>query len=128
LNNLGFNRGYVTSRNSIIINYKKSDKDILSNKNIYKDDSNINETIKVIFKGDIDLIIKHLFGEIIERIKEERMCHFWFKVNYKNVYNNNLYFEGNCRTEEKLRINKVINFIRLIPTILKKLYFYMKYK
>ena len=113
LNNSGFNRGYATSRNTVIINYKKSDNDILSNKNIYKDDSNINETIKVVFKGDIDLIIKHLFGEILERIKEERKCHFGFKANYKNVYNNNLYFEGNCPTEEKLRINKVIK--KIIP-------------
>ena len=70
--------------------------------------------IKPVFRGESNIITKHLFDDALKRVKEERKYNFGFKTNYKNSYNNNNFFVGNCPTDEKLRINKVIK--RLLPS------------
>ena len=100
------------TRNTVNINYKNNIKDVNSNNINYKDDSNIkptkNNNLKVTFKGEQDLIIKHLFDDTLNRVKNEKKFHFNFKVHYKNGYTNNLNYSGNIPTEEKVKINKII--------------------
>ena len=111
------NKNIGLSRNTVNVNYKKYDIDIFSknNKQI-KDDSNLNNkksvNLKAVFKGDNDLILKHLFEDTLKKFKEESKFNIGFKTNYKNTYNNN-YFFGNRPSDEKLRINKVIK--KLLP-------------
>ena len=104
------------SRNTVNIIYKKYDTDYSINDNQFKDDSILNNkksiNLKPIFKGDNDLILKHLFDDTLKKLKEERKYNFPFKTNYKNTYNNNYYF-GSSPSDEKLRINKVIK--KIIP-------------
>ena len=106
------NKDIGISRNTVNINYKGFDNNIFSNNNKFKDDSNINskKNLRPVFKGDRSIIIKHLFDDTLKKVKEERKYSFGFKTNYKNVYNNNFYI-GNCPTDEKLRINKIIKKI-----------------
>ena len=110
------NKDKGISRNTVNINYKTFDKDIFANNNKFKDDSNLNakKIIKPVFRGESNIITKHLFDDALKRVKEERKYNFGFKTNYKNSYNNNNFFVGNCPTDEKLRINKVIK--RLLPS------------
>ena len=113
LNDFNHNKDIGLSRNTVNINYKKYDSDILSknNNNQFKDDSNLNSkksiNLKAVFKGDDDLILKHLFEDTLKKFKEESKFNIGFKTNYKNTYNNN-YFFGNRPSDEKLKINKVI--------------------
>ena len=104
-------------RNTVNVNYKKYNTENYSiNDSQFKDDSILNSkkniNFKPIFKGDNDLILKHLFDNTLKKFKEERKYNFGFKTNYKNTYNNN-YFFGSRPSDEKLRINKVIK--KLIP-------------
>ena len=118
LNDFIHNKDIGLSRNTVNINYKKYDSDILSknNNNQFKDDSNLNSkksiNLKAVFKGDDDLILKHLFEDTLKKFKEESKFNIGFKTNYKNTYNNN-YFFGNRPSDEKLRINKIIK--RVLP-------------
>ena len=102
----------IPSRKTYNINYKINDKDFISKDKVTKDDSTVNakknNNYKVIFKGETDLILKHLFEDNLNKIKEEKKYHFGFKTNYKNVYNNNLYYTGTSPSDEKLRINKIL--------------------
>ena len=106
--------GGNTARNSINNSYHKYDKydrDIFTNNNVFKDDSIINakkKKLKVFFKGDNDLILKHLFQDTLEKIKEEEKYLYGFKSNYKNIYNTDLYCNANIPVDERLRINKTI--------------------
>ena len=111
---------YELTRNTVNINYKNYDKDNINNNNIhkqYKDDSNLkskkSNNLRVAFKGEKDLILKHLFDDTLTRIKEEKKYHFSFKLNYKEGYNNNLNYGGTSSTEEKIKINKIIK--KVIP-------------
>ena len=111
------NKNNTIARNTVNITCKKHDKDIFSKENIYKDDSNINSkrsnNLKVAFKGEKNIVLKHLFEDTLTQVKEETKYHFGFKSNYKNVYNTKLYFTGKTLNEEKLRINKVVK--KVIP-------------
>ena len=115
------------SRNTYNINYKTKDNDFISKDiNLFKDDSNITSktskgnNYKVVFKGENDLIIKHLFEDTLNKMIKEKKYHFGFKTNYKNTYNNNLYYTGNSPTDEKLRINKVVKkTVPLYETLIK---------
>ena len=121
------NKGLLTTRNTININYKNYERDIFTNNNIYKDDSNINtkKKMKPVFKGEKDLIIKHLFEDTFKKFKIEKRNNFGFKSNYRNIYNNN-FITGNCPTDEKLRINKVIK--KIIPLYEKQIKNYANYE
>jgi len=120
------NSGLATERKTTKFNYKKYDRDIFPKSNIYKDDSNINTkkniNLRVFFKGDDDLILKHLFEDTLEKIKEEKKYHFGFKTNYKNVYNSEMYYTGNSPKDEKLRINKKIKKVITLYENLNKNY------
>ena len=110
------------TRKTVGINYKGFDRDIFTNSNKFKDDSNLSgkKKVKPIFKGDSNIILKHLFDDTLKRIKEEKRYNFGFKTNYKNAFNNNNFFVGNCPTDEKLRINKVIKkLLPLYETLIK---------
>ena len=109
------------SRNSFNISNRKYDNDFFSkDSTLFKDDSNITtktskgNNFKVVFKGENDLIIKHLFEDTLNKMKEEKQYHFGFKTNYKNIYKNNLNYTGYRPTDEKLRINKVIK--KIVPS------------
>ena len=108
------NKGYSTARKTININYKFIQNDV-SSKNIHsKDDTNIvtkkSVKFKVVFKGETSLILKHIFEDTLNQFKEQRKYNIAFKTNYKNIYSKN-FITGNCPSEEKLRINKVIKKI-----------------
>ena len=104
-----------TARNTTNISYHKNDRDIFAINNLFKDDSNINskkkKKLKVFFKGNSDLILRHLFEDTLDRIKEQEKYHYGFKTNYKNIYNNELYYTVNSPVDEKLRINRAIKKI-----------------
>ena len=115
------------SRNTYNISNKMNENDIFTkDSNIFKDDSNITtkkskgNNIKVVFKGDNELIIKHLFEDTLNKMKEEQKYHFGFKTNYKNIYNTNIFYSGKSPTDEKLRINKIIKkVLPLYETLFK---------
>ena len=114
-------KGLETSRNTYNVNYKNYDRELYSKNNLFLDDSNLNKkkiNIKPVFKGNKDLILNHIFEEHLEKVKEEMKYNFGYKTNYKNIYNNN-YIIGNCPTEEKLRLNKVIK--KIIPLYEKQI-------
>ena len=81
---------------------------------ISKDDSNIsnqsNNNFKVVFKGEYNEIVKNLFDEELDKIKEERKTHLTFKSNYKNEFNRQSFY-GKILNEEKLRISQIIENI-----------------
>ena len=81
--------------------------------------------MKPVFKGEKDLIIKHLFEDTFKKFKIEKRNNFGFKSNYRNIYNNN-FITGNCPTDEKLRINKVIK--KIIPLYEKQIKNYTNYE
>jgi hypothetical protein len=97
-----------TIRNTMIISNKNKDKEIYTSKNQYKDDSNIknNNNLKVVFKGDQRLIIKHLFDDTLNKVKEEGKILYKFKTNYNNNYNSEN--TENISSDEKLSINKIL--------------------
>ena len=95
------------------------------NNNIYSDDissitdfinpnsSNIdnindnNNNFRVVFKGEYNEILKHLFADELDKVSEERKKLLSFKSNYKNE-NNKLFFSGKINNEEKSRIIFII--------------------
>ena len=102
-------RGNVTARNTLKMFNINNEKEIEQKYNIYKDDSHINNkknNLKVVFKGDNKIILKHLFDDTLNNIKEEKK-YFGYKPKYIKIFNKN-YFTGNTPTTEKLRINKII--------------------
>ena len=117
------------SRNTVNINYKKYETDFSINDTEFRDDSILNAkksiNLKPVFKGDNDLILKHLFEDTFNKFKEERKYNFGFKTNYKNTYDTN-YFFGSIPSDEKLRINKVIK--RLIPLYENQIKNYANYE
>ena len=84
----------------------QKDNEIIST-NISKDDSNINinkyKNFKVVLKCEYNEIIKNLFSEELERIKEERKIHLSFKSYFKKQP-----FSGNIYNEERMRVNQII--------------------
>ena len=83
-------------------------KEVIANNNKYKDDSNLKKNnTKIVFKGDSKLIIKHLFDDTLNKIKNEKkdikQNNF---SNYYNSLNKSLPFTEN--SGEKERINKII--------------------
>ena len=59
------------------------------NNNQIKDDSNLNNkksiNLKVLFKGDKDLILKHLFDDNLKKFKEESIFNFGLKQIIKYI-------------------------------------------
>ena len=88
--------------------------EIFSNNKKFKDDSNINNNkIKIVFKGNTELIIKHLFEDTVNKIKEERKGknnETKFKIYYTNLYKSKFLNENNSDNSEveKERIYKII--------------------
>ena len=84
----------------------QKDNEIIST-NISKDDSNINinkyKNFKVVLKCEYNEIIKNLFSEELDRIKEERKIHLSFKSYFKKQP-----FSGNIYNEERMRVNQII--------------------
>ena len=105
--------GHSATKNFSNINFDLDEqKDIIPKKKV-KDDSNIdlkdiNNNLKVVFKGEKDLILKHLFEDYLNKVKEERKEKYRFKTNYRNIYNNNVFINRNNPSEEKKRINTII--------------------
>ena len=101
----------ITYRNTINFFSKKSQQEISSK---YKDDTNVNNNInlKVEFKGDTNLILKHIFEDTLNKVKEERKFNILYKTNYKKLFKNK-FFTDNTQTDEQLRINKIIK--KVIP-------------
>ena len=105
--------GHSATKNFANINFDLNEqKDIIPKKKI-KDDSNIdlkdiNNNLKVVFKGEKNLILKHLFEDYLSKVKEERKEKYRFKTNYKNIYNNNVFINRNNLSDEKKRINLII--------------------
>ena len=108
-------KGNSTARNTLNPFNKNKDKELFPLNKTYKDDSNIknNNNLKVVFIGDQILILKHLFDETLNKVKEEAKMQIGFKTNYNNVYNIK-YITGNTPTDEKLRINKILK--KIIPS------------
>ena len=106
----------ITSRNTVNVFNQKIEKDIFSKNKKYKDDTNLNNmknnNLKIVFKGNNDLILKHIFEDTLNKVKEERKCNILFKTNYKNLFKNK-FFMDNTPIDEKLRINKIIK--KIIP-------------
>ena len=120
------NIDYAISRNTMNFNFKRNtDKDIISKKGVnYVDDSNINKknnnNLKVVFKGENDIILKHLFEDYLTKIKEENNYNFGFKTNYNKLFSNNVYITGNNPTLEKSNINKIVKkIVHLYETQIK---------
>ena len=92
--------GHSATKNFSNINFDLDEqKDIIPKKKV-KDDSNIdlkdiNNNLKVVFKGEKDLILKHLFEYYLNKVKEERKEKYRFKTNYRNIYNNNVFINRN---------------------------------
>ena len=59
------------------------------NNNQIKDDSNLNNkksiNLKVLFKGDNDLILKHLFDDTLKKYTEESRFNFGLKQIIKYI-------------------------------------------
>ena len=82
-------------------------------KNLIKDDLNLNNNntiFNVEFKGDTEEILKNIFSDKLENIKEEGKIPFKFKSFYKKEYNRQIFCENNYN-DEKLRISQVIKNI-----------------
>ena len=108
-------KGKIYSQNfrkTMVLTSKNQNEFEISPINISKDDSNIDNSkensFKVFFKGEYNDIIKHLFADELDKVKEERKIHISFKSNYKAENNNKQFFIGNINNEEKLRISLII--------------------
>ena len=105
--------GHSATKNFSNINFDLNEqRDIIPKKKV-KDDSNINlkdinNNLKVVFKGEKDLILKHLFEDYLTKVKEEGKEKYRFKTNYRNIYNNNVCINRNNPSDEKKRINTII--------------------
>ena len=111
--------GHSATKNFGNINFDLNEqKDIIPKKKV-KDDSNINlkdtnNNLKVVFKGEKDLILKHLFEDYLTKIKEEKKEKYRFKTNYRNINNSNVFINRNNPSEEKKRINSIIKKILVL--------------
>ena len=89
----------------------------ISAESLSKDDSNIHNkqhgNYKVVFKGESSEILKKIFSEKLENIKEEKKMHITFKSNYKTDYSKQL-FPGNIFNDEKSAIDQVIKNILIL--------------
>ena len=102
------NIGFRTSVD--VFNSEKKKEIFSNNNNKYKDDSNIhNNNIKIVFKGNLELITKHLFDDTLNNIKEERREKQYLN-SYKRYYTNqnkDMPLDENS-SDEKERIYKII--------------------
>ena len=84
----------------------------LTHDSIIKDEFKIDlkKNKKVVFKGEKNIILKHLFEDELSKITQEKKEHILFKFNYKNEYNK-INFSGDTFNDEKLRVNQIIEKI-----------------